>query len=154
MRWPFSRDLSELMFRVLFSSIFIGLGGEHIIDDRLIMQLMPTWVPAPRLVSVGTGVLLLTGGGMVLLGYQLRRAAWLLGVFLVIVTFVVHIPAVFVKMEGLSPEHAWLWPVLQRSNLVKNLCLLGVCIHLAWHTPGRFSLDGWLARRRGAREAD
>jgi hypothetical protein len=31
-----SRDVNELIFRVLFSSIFLGLGGEHIVDDRLI----------------------------------------------------------------------------------------------------------------------
>ena len=29
-----------------------------------------------------------------------------------------------------------------RSNLVKNLCLLGVCVQLGQHVPGRYSLDG------------
>ena len=43
-----------------------------------------------------------------------------------------------------------MWPVLQRSNLAKNLCLLGVCVQLGWHKPGRYSLDAWLAARREA----
>lgn len=150
MRWPFDRDTSELMFRVLFSSIFVGLGGEHIVDDTLIQQLMPAWVPARRLVSLGAGAVLLTGGTMVLLGWRLVQAAWILGTFLVLVTLAVHLPAVVGVQEPppLSPETAWMWPVLQRSNLVKNLCLLGVCILLGWHRPGRYSLDAALAARR------
>ena len=35
--------------------------------------------------------------------------------------------------------------------LVKNLCLLGVCVHLLSHQPGRYSLDRYLARARAAR---
>lgn len=151
MRWPLNRDQSELLFRLLFSSIFLGLGGEHIVDDTLIMELMPHWVPAPRLVSLATGLLLLTGGTLVLLGWQLVRAAWILGTFLVIVTLTVHLPAVFLPGPTADPDTAWMWPVLQRSNLVKNLCLLGVCVQLGWHKPGRYSLDTWLARRRRER---
>jgi hypothetical protein len=37
--------------------------------------------------------------------------------------------------------------VFQRSNLVKNVCLFGVCVHLTTEAPGRFSVDAWLARR-------
>lgn len=142
LRWPFGYDLSELMFRALFSSIFLALGAEHLVDDRLIMELMPAWVPAPRLMSVTAGLVLLLGGTMVLLGWQLRRAAWLLGAFLVVVTAVVHIPGVLLPAPSELGQQEWLWVVLQRSNLVKNLCLLGVCVQLGWHRPGRYSVDG------------
>ena len=152
MRWPFDRDTSELMFRVLFSSIFVGLGGEHIVDDTLILHLMPDWVPLQRVVSVGAGLVLLTGGTMVLLGWRLVQAAWILGTFLVLVTLAVHVPAVLGVQAAphMDLETAWMWPVLQRSNLVKNLCLLGVCILLGWHRPGRYSLDAWLGRASAA----
>lgn len=130
----------ELVFRVLFSSIFIGLGGEHIVSDKLIQNLMPTWVPAPRLFSILAGVLLLIGGTMVLLGWQLRAASWLLGSFLVVVTAIVHLPAVLFPPPEMPEEAEWMWIVLQRSNLVKNLCLLGVCFLLYNHTPGPYSL--------------
>lgn len=141
-RWPFGYDISELLFRVLFSSIFLGLGAEHLVDDHLIMRLMPAWMPAPQLDSMVAGVILLTGGTMVLLGWQLRRAAWLLGTFLVVVTALVHVPGVLLQPPAGMGDQGWMWTVLQRSNLVKNVCLLGVCIQLGWHRPGRFSFDG------------
>lgn len=133
-------DVAELIFRVLFSSIFLGLGGEHIVSDHLIQNLMPSWVPAPRLFSILAGVVLLLGGTMVLVGWQLQAAAWILGCFLVLVTALVHLPAVVTPPPPMPEDVEWMWVVLQRSNLVKNLCLLGVCFLLANHTPGRYSL--------------
>ena len=137
---PLDPDVAELIFRVLFSSIFLGLGGEHIVSDQLIQRLMPPWVPAPRLFSILAGVVLLLGGTMVLVGWQLQAAAWILGVFLIIVTAIVHLPAVVRAPPPMPADAEWMWIVLQRSNMVKNLCLLGVCFLLANHTPGRYSL--------------
>ena len=140
----FSRDVGDLAFRGLFCTIFLGLGGEHIFSDALIQNLMPGWVPAPRLVSIGVGLVLVAGGGAILAGYRLRQAALLLGTFVVAVTLAVHLPAVFHYPPGIPADWAWTWDILQRSNLVKNLCLLGVCIHLYHHRPGRYSLEHWL----------
>jgi len=42
------------------------------------------------------------------------------------------------------------WTVFQRSNLVKNPCLFGVCIHLTQHEHGRYSVDSWLERQKQA----
>ncbi len=144
------RDLGELAFRLLFSTIFVGLGGEHIVDDTLIQNLMPAWVPAPRLASVLAGLVLLTGGSMVALGWRLRVAALVLGSFLVVVTVSVHLPAVVGLVAAPEGTTEWAWVVLQRSNLVKNLCLLGVCVQLWWHSPGALSLHAWLAARSSA----
>ena len=141
-------DLTELAFRGLFCLIFIGLGGEHIFHDQLIRLLMPAWVPAPRVVSIAVGLWLLSWGLLVLLGYRLRAAAIALGAFVVVVTLTVHAPALFSYPAELAEGDRWLWDILQRSNLVKNLCLLGVCFHLLHHEPGRYSLDAWLAARR------
>lgn len=149
MWWPFSRDLNELVFRALFSSIFLGLGGEHVLADDLIQNLMPPWVPWPRLASILTGIVLLTGGSMILAGWRVYQAALLLGVFLVVVTAAVHLPAVFLPPPPMPAESEWMWIVLQRSNLVKNLCLLGVCFHLGFHRVGRYSVDGWRRQADG-----
>lgn len=140
------RDLAELAFRLLFSSIFIGLGGEHIVDDTLIQNLMPPWVPVPRLASVAAGSVLLVGGGLVAFGYRLRTAAVVLGLFLIVVTATVHVPPVVGLLPTPEGTTEWSWVVLQRSNLVKNLCLLGVCVQLWWHEPGALSLDAFLER--------
>ena len=83
--------------------------------------LMPSWVPLPRLVSIACGVWLVSWGGLILLGRHLRWAAC-----------------------------GWMWDILQRSNFVKNLCLLGVCFHLLHHEAGKLSLEYFL-RGRAAR---
>ena len=69
------------------------------------------------------------------------------GAFVFIVTLVVHVPGVFNVPPQIPSESAWLWTVFQRSHLVKNLCLFGVCVHLTTQAPGRFSIDAWRGRR-------
>lgn len=142
----FPPDLRDLIFRGLFSSIFVGLGMEHLFDDRLILHLMPDWIPLPHLASAGAGLILLCGGLSILLGYRIVLGAKLLGAFLVVVTILVHLPGLFETPKLITDE--WLWTVFQRSNLVKNLCLFGVCVHLTQHEPGKYSLDEYLKRRK------
>jgi uncharacterized membrane protein YphA (DoxX/SURF4 family) len=138
-------DVTELAFRGLFCVIFLGLGGEHLFQDDLIRLLIPDWVPWPRAVSILVGLWLVTWGGFILLGYRLRLriAALALGVFVVVVTATVHGPAMFAYPPEIAADSRWMWDILQRSNFVKNLCLLGVCFHLLHHKTGCFSLDAW-----------
>ena len=97
-----SRDLSEFLFRFLFCLIFVGLGGEHILDDTLIQKLMPDWVPYKRLVSFGCGVWLAGWGMLILVGWKVNWAAVALGAFLILVTAAVHVPGLFFFPTGLS----------------------------------------------------
>lgn len=144
-----SKKLSDVAFRLLFSLIFIGLGAEHAFSDELLQRLMPQWVPLPRLVSIFLGLLLISGGLFIAAGYKLKIAAVLLGAFLVAVTLFVHAPALFSSSGPvLHPGDQWLWETLQRSNFVKNLCLLGVCIMLPSYPLGEWSLERALDRRR------
>ena len=140
----FSPDLIDLLFRLLFCLIFVGLGAEHLYDDQLIQNLMPSWMPAPRLVSMVCGVWLLVWGLLILIGWHLRLAALALGSFLILVTALVHVPGVIHAPVHIPEDYQWMWLVLQRTNLVKNICLLGVCFHLLKHKPGRYSLQHWL----------
>jgi len=137
----------DLIFRGLFSTIFLGLGSEHLLDDRLIRHLMPGWIQYPTLASRGSGVILLLGGLSIAAGYRMHLGARLLGLFLLVVTVTVHVPGCFVVPAAIPADAAWIWTVLQRSNLVKNVCLFGVCVHLTTQRPGRYSVDAWLARR-------
>ncbi len=143
-------DLRDLIFRGLFSTIFLGLGSEHLLDDRLIQHLMPAWVQHPMLASRLSGAVLLLGGLSILAGYRMQLGARLLGAFLLVVTLAVHLPGIFYVPASIPPDAGWIWVVLQRSNLVKNVCLFGVCVHLTTHAPGRYSLDAWRARKRAA----
>lgn len=144
-------SIADAIFRLFFSSIFILLGGEHLVDDTLIQHIMPLWVPAKRLVSLLSGVILLTGGIGIATGFMLRAAATLLGCFLVVVTLLVHVPGMFMIPAELPSDAHWLWDVFQRSNFIKNVCLLGVCVHLLTHEPGRFTLVRTLERLKAAR---
>ncbi|MDQ8204514.1 DoxX family protein [Pelagicoccus sp. SDUM812003] len=143
-----SKNVSDLCFRLLFCLIFLGLGAEHLFSDELIQKLMPQWIPAPRLVSIFTGLVLFAGGAMIALGYRLKWAAFLLGSFLVFVSILVHAPAMASpEASPLNPENKWIWDTLQRSNFVKNLCLLGVCLMLPHYQLGDWSLEAWLKRK-------
>lgn len=109
--------------------------------DELIQQLMPSWMPSPRLFSVAAGVLLLTGGASIALGFRMHIAAIALGVFLVGVTLLIHVPGMLAYPPDLPQNWQWLWDLYQRSNFIKNVCLLGVCFHFLYHEPGFYSLD-------------
>lgn len=139
---PISYDTADLLFRLLFSLIFIGLGLEHIFSDELIQGMMPEWIGNKRIASVVAGIVLLGGGLAVASGYKVPAAALVLGAFLIAVTLAIHLPALFVKPAGLPSDWTWLWDVYQRSNFFKNLCLLGVCFHLTHHRVGRFAVGG------------
>ena len=128
--------------------IFIGLGLEHLFSDALIQEMMPDWFWMKRPLSVCAGLILLPGGLAILLGYKMRFAAMVLGLFLVVVTATIHVPALFAAPESLSANWHWLWDVYQRSNFAKNICLLGGCIHLMNHQLGRYSLHSSQKRMR------
>ena len=66
--------------------------------------------------------------------------------FVVAVTALVHAPALLSYPPTLPEGCLWMWDILQRSNFVKNLCLLGVCFHLLHHEPGKLSLAAYLQR--------
>ena len=140
-------DLTDLIFRILFSLIFLGLGAEHLFDDHLIQQMMPSFLPYPRGLSIAAGLILLVGGASIALGFKTTQGAILLGGFLCVVTFLIHFPAVLHCPAEVPADWTWLWDVYQRSNLVKNMCLLGVCFHLINHEPGKYSLDQWLTNK-------
>jgi len=119
---------------------------EHLFSDALIQKMMPEFMPFKRFLSISCGIVLLAGGGMVFLGYRTKLAAIILGVFLIVVSISIHLPYVFSYPEIVPKNSEWLWDIYQRSNLVKNLCLLGVCFHLLYHEPKRFSLTDYLKK--------
>jgi uncharacterized membrane protein YphA (DoxX/SURF4 family) len=143
-----NHDVSELLFRLLFSSIFVVLGAEHLFNDDLIQKLMPEWLPMKRILSVASGAILLVGGASIALGVRVQEGAILLGLFLIVVTLVIHVPGMLQAPDFIAPEDMWLWDLYQRSNFIKNICLLGVCFHLLTHESGSLTLTGYLQRQR------
>ena len=146
-------SVADAIFRLFFSSIFVLLGGEHLVDDSLIQHIMPVWMPAKRLVSALSGMLLLSGGLCIATGLYLRLAAVMLGGFLIAVTLLVHIPGMLAVPPSIPSETHWLWHVFQRSNFIKNICLLGVCVHLLTHETGRYTLSRTMQRLKRRKRA-
>ena len=148
MRHKLTEDQCDLIFRALFCSIFLGLGFEHLFSDTLIQHLMPLWVPEKRIISIICGFILVSGGLLILLGYHIKLGAGILALFLIVVTIPVHGVGVFMYPSGLTEESKWMWDILQRTNLVKNLCLLGVCFRFLYYKPGNYSVESFLKKRR------
>lgn len=77
------------------------------------------------------GILILLGGLSILLGYRARMGAWLIVIFLVPVTLIVH------RFWGMSdPVRA----SLQQVMFLKNLALLGGALIITYFGSGPFSL--------------
>lgn len=148
MNKPHKKDYADLVFRLLFSSIFLGLGMEHLFQDELVQKLMPDWFVYKRVLSILAGCVLVSGACSLITGYKVREASVLLSGFLVTVTLVIHLPELSGRPAGLTEDWVWLWQVFQRSNFVKNVCLLGVCVHLYSYEPGYFTWERARARRR------
>jgi len=140
-------DVTDLIFRLLFSLIFLGLGAEHLFHDELIQEMMPDYMVYKRFLSVCAGCVLILGGLSVMFGFFHRTGAVLLGLFLITVTIMIHGQGIIATPESLPDQWHWLWNVYQRSNFTKNLCLLGVCFHLLNHNPGKYSIDNFRYRR-------
>ena len=97
---------------------------------------------------MASGLILLLGGSSIALGLRVQEGAILLGLFLIVVTLLIHVPGMFQAPEFVAESDLWLWDLYQRSNFIKNVCLLGVCFHFLYHEPGAHSVDGWLAKRK------
>ncbi len=117
--------------RVLFSLIFItsvfGNFSRGAIDSAAAHG-----VPLATVLVPLSGILALVGGVSVLLGYRARFGAFLLLLFLVPVTIIMH------RFWGVAdPQVA----MIQRVNFMKNLSMIGGTLVLMYYGSGPVSLD-------------
>lgn len=117
--------------RALFSLIFIQAVIAHF-SGGAIDAASAHGVPLATLVVPLAGILACIGGVMVLLGYRARFGAFLLLLFLVPVTLVMH------DFWSISdPAQA----AMQRAHFFKNAALAGTTLLLMYHGAGPISLD-------------
>ncbi|MGC1676094.1 MAG: DoxX family membrane protein [Candidatus Binataceae bacterium] len=79
-----------IIARILFTLIFFLSGVTHITAMRSYIDLMPAAIPWRAFWVTISAVVELSGAAMVLLNYRPRLGGWLLVLFLVPVTIVVH----------------------------------------------------------------
>jgi putative oxidoreductase len=76
--------------RILFTLIFFLSGITHFTSMQSYIGLMPAPIPFRAFWVAISGVVELAGAAMILLNYRPRLGAWLIVIFLVPVTIVVH----------------------------------------------------------------
>lgn len=96
MKTTFSDDLYivhpaiGLVGRLFFTLIFYGSGITHFTDMPGFVRLMPAGTPWPEFWVAISGIVELVGATMILFNRMPRLGAWLIALFLVPVTIVVH----------------------------------------------------------------
>lgn len=117
--------------RALFALIFITSVFGHFTSGA-IDSAAAHGVPFASILVPASGILALLGGLSVVLGYRARFGAFLLVLFLVPVTLIMH------RFWGVAdPQMA----MLQRVMFMKNLSMIGGALLLMYYGSGPASLD-------------
>ncbi len=121
--------------RILFSAIFIMSALGHF-SKGTIAYAAAQRVPLASIAVPLSGVIALLGGLSVTLGYKARWGAWLLVVFLVPVTFLMH--NFWAVKDPMMAQ-------MQQIMFMKNVSMLGGALLISRFGAGALSLD---ARRK------
>ena len=110
-----------LMARFLFVSLFLISGVTHFTDIPYYVSLMPAAFPMRELCVLVSGALELVGAVMILFNWRPRLGAWLIVLFLLPVTIVVH---------GYEMTHAQdeVIRLLQQAHFLKGFALIGAAL--------------------------
>ncbi len=119
-----------LLGRIFFSSIFIFAGIGHF-SPQTIAYAASYGCPMASFLVPLTGIILLVGGFSILLGYKARIGAWLLVIFLIPATFMMH------NFWSLEDGGA---AMIERAMFMKNLALIGASLVIAYFGSGPLSM--------------
>lgn len=110
-------DFLNVIGQVLFGGYFILQGIRHFMHHKnMSAYAASNGVPSPDIAIYASGALLILGGLGILLGLYIQLALWLLAIFLIPVTFMMH---PFWKRTDPQQKMA------DMINFYKNLALLG-----------------------------
>jgi len=135
-----SRSLSQapaiagpvvLLGRLFFALIFLMAGPNHF-SGQTIAYAASQGVPLASIAVPLSGVLAIVGGLSILLGYRARIGAWLIALFLVAVTPMMH------KFWTVTD------PMMQQMQMImfmKNVAMLGGALLISQLGAGPWSLD-------------
>ena len=113
----------NLAGRLLFVSLFFISGVTHFTNIPYYVDLMPDGFPLPVFWVLVSGVVELAGAMMILCNWRPRLGAWLLVIFLVPVTFVVHgYEMIYAESEVMR--------AIQQAMFIKGVSLTGAALLL------------------------
>ncbi|MEM6572963.1 MAG: DoxX family membrane protein [Pseudomonadota bacterium] len=107
--------------RLLFTLLFLLSGVTHFTNIPGYVALMHEGVPYREFWVLTSGVVELAGAGMILFNWRPRLGGWLLIIFLLPVTILVH----GYEMLNATDEA---WRVIQQASFVKGFALIGAAL--------------------------
>jgi putative oxidoreductase len=117
--------------RLLFALIFLMAGANHF-NKQTIGYAASQGVPLAAIAVPLSGVLAIAGGLSILLGYRARLGAWLIVLFLIPVTLMMH------KFWTVADP---MMAQIQMILFMKNVSMLGGALLISYFGAGPFSLD-------------
>jgi putative oxidoreductase len=121
-----------LLGRILFAGMFL-IFGPRLFAHGSVVYAASAGVPLASIAVPIAGILATLGGLSVLLGYRAKIGAWLLVIFLVPVTLMMH--NFWAVKDPMMHQ-------MQMANFFKNLSMLGGALLIAQFGSGPLSLDG------------
>lgn len=140
-----SKDVEAISFwpgtvivlgRFLFVLIFVMAGANHF-SKQTIGYAASQGVPLAAISVPLSGVLAIVGGLSILLGYRSKLGAWLIVLFLIPVTLMMH------KFWTLADP---MMAQIQMVLFMKNVSMLGGALLISHFGTGPFSLDARRSR--------
>jgi putative oxidoreductase len=128
---------AALFGRIFFSLIFLMTIMSHF-SDKAVNYAASAGVPAAALLVPLAGIIAIAGGLSIALGFKARAGAWLIVLFLVPVTFVMH--SFWKETEPMQVQ-------MQMVNFLKNISLLGGALLISYFGAGPLSIDANIAAK-------
>jgi len=120
-----------LLGRIFYVAMFLKAAPGHFAAGT-IAYATSAGVPMASIAVPLSGVIAIVGALSVLIGYKAKYGAWLLVIFLVPVTIMMH------RFWGLKDQQM---AMMQQINFMKNLSMLGAALLIAHFGSGPLSLD-------------
>ena len=127
----FSQAAVVVLGRFFFALIFLMSGPLHF-SKQEVAYAAAQGVPLAAILVPFSGVLAFAGGLSILLGYRAKLGAWLIVLFLVPVT---------VMMHNFWAVHDPMMAQVHMAMFMKNLSMLGGALLISQFGAGPFSLD-------------
>ena len=129
---PTGRGLTMLA-RLLFASLFLISGVTHFTNIPYYTALMPPDVPFSLFLILVSGLVELAGALMIIFNWRPRLGGWLILLFLIPVTIVVHGYGVFTAVEEADRLN-------QQAHFLKGIALMGAAL-LITQTGGSVRIE-------------
>jgi putative oxidoreductase len=122
--------------RFLFALIFLMAGANHF-NKQTIGYAASQGVPLAAVAVPLSGVVAIAGGLLILLGYRAKLGAWLIALFLVPVSLMMH--KFWTVQDPMMAQ-------IQMILFMKNVSMLGGALLISQFGAGPFSLDARRSR--------